>query len=333
MRAAVLLLVAAAAAAPPGTATVETRDVAASYTAYATVEPITTVTVSAVVAGAVSDLAVVPGSAVGRGEAVARIAGPEQGAEIARARTAVARARTALHLAESTAAAVESTYPDLSTRQQLDDARAAVADARAALEAVRAGLDNQEHAATVRAPVAGTVLETFAADGDRVAIGDPLLRIQPTGGLWVRGSFFGADAGAVEVGMKGRFYPASGGAPVPVEVRSVIAPLQRDGGRGVGCAATGGATLTSGEMGTLELTGVARPWPAVPTEALVMDGGRWWVLVRDGEATRRQAVEIGPPMDGWTLIRRGLRPGEQVVTTGAYLLFHLDFSKRYQPPD
>ena len=97
--------------------------------------------------------------------------------------------------------------------------------------------------------------------------------------------------------------------------------------------ATAGAPLASGEMGTLVLTGARRAWPAVPTEALIMDGGRWWVLVRDQGATRRQAVEIGPSMEGWTLIREGLEPGQRVVAAGAYLLFHRDFSKRYQPPD
>ena len=332
--AAVVMLVSAAAGLRPADlATVETREAAPKYTAYAAVEPITTIVVSSVVAGAVEGFTAVPGASLRAGATVAKIAGPEQVAEIEGARSAVARSDAAVRLAESTAESVRSTYPDLTTRQQLDNARAAVAEARAALGKARAELSNQETAATVRAPAAGTVLETFVANGDRVAAGSPLLRLQPSGGLWVRGSFYGADAGAVSVGMKGRFEPADGSPPVPVQVRSVLAPLQRDGGRGVGCEATGGPALESGEMGTLELSGPRRAWAAVPSPALIMDGGRWWVLVEGGDGPQRRAVEVGRSMDGWTLIENGLTPGERVVVTDAYLIFHREFGKHYQPPD
>jgi hypothetical protein len=133
--------------------------------------------------------------------------------------------------------------------------------------------------------------------------------------------------------MKGRFLPADGSAAVPVQVRSVLAPLRPDGGRGVGCVATGGAALVSGEMGTLELLGPRRPWPAVPSAALVLDDGRWWVLVEGSQGPQRRAVEVGQSAGGWTLIEQGVTPGERVLVTDAYLVFHRAFSTHYQPPD
>lgn len=330
------LLALAAAGAPPqpvALATVEQRTVAAHYTAYARVEPIRTVTVSAVVEGTVAGLRVLPGSGVRRGETLARITGTENTAELQRARTQVLQARSALSLAEKTEKSVARTYPDLSTRQELDEARAAVSQARAALRAAEAGLANQETSRDVRAPTDGTVLETVVADGDRVAVGDPMLRLQPEGGLWVRASFYGATGSEVHAGMRGTFRPALGGKAVPVEVESVIPPLQPDGGRSVGCRPLEGHDVTAGELGTLRLSGPERSWPAVPTAALIMDRGTWWVLVQEPGGLRPQEVDPGPATDGWTLIRNGLEAGQQVVARGAYLRYHRDFSKHYQPPD
>jgi RND family efflux transporter MFP subunit len=328
-----VLLVAATVAAQPGLATVAQRVVAAEHTAYARVEPIRTITLSAVVAGTVSGLSVVPGTSVRAGETLATISGPEQAAEIERARAAEAEARASLTLAEKTAKAVESTYPDLSTGQQVDETRAAVEKARAALEVAKAAVANQEHAHAVVAPDDATVLVTSVANGDRVVAGSPLFRLEPRGKLWVRASFYGVDSRDLEVGMRGAFEPASGGAAVPVEVRSVIAPLEPDGGRGVGCTPKKGAELHSGEMGTLRLTGPPRTWAAVPTAALVLNQGEWWVLVQEAKGPRPQKVEIGPAQGGWTLVRRGLEPGQRVIVADAYLVFHRDFAKQYQPPD
>ena len=116
-------------------------------------------------------------------------------------------------------------------------------------------------------------------------------------------------------------------------VRSLIAPLEPDGGRGVGCTLEKGVQVYSGEMGTLRLTGAPRAWAAVPTAALVMNQGTWWVLVEEAKGPRPQQVEIGPARDGWTLVRQGLAPGQKVVVADAYLVFHRDFAKQYQPPD
>jgi RND family efflux transporter MFP subunit len=318
---------------PAALATVEQRTVASQYTAYARVEPIRTVTVSAVVEGTVAGLRVLPGSPVRRGETLARITGTENTAELERARTEAAQARSALILAEENEKSVERTYPDLSTRQELDQAQAAVSQARAALKAAQAALANQEASREVRAPVDGTVLETPVANGDRVALGDPLLRLQPEGGLWVRASFYGEAGGALREGMRGTFRPALGGEVVPVEVASVVPPLQPDGGRSVGCPPLNGQRVYAGELGTLRLEGAEQTLPAVPTTALVMDRGKWWVLVEEAKGPRPQEVEPGPAANGWTLIRSGLEAGQRVVVKDAYLLYHRDFSKHYQPPD
>lgn len=327
------LAVVVAGAGDEGVAVVTERTLAETYTAYAEVQPIRTTVVSATVAGTVSGLQMVPGDVVRAGQPLARLTGPEQAAAAAEARTAVTRAETALDLARKKAAEVKATYPDLSTKQELEAAQAAVRDASARVTAARATLANQERGVTVRAPVGGTVLVTEAADGDRVTAGSPLLRLQPRGELWVRGTFYGDAAAVLAPGMGGRFEPAAGGAPVPVKVRSVAEALDPDGGRRVGCTAQGSPSWINGERGTLRLEGPTRTWAAVPTPALVLDAGSWWVLVSGPDGPRPQAVEVGPEDDGWTLIRSGVRPGQQIVVKNAYLVFHRSFSEHYRPPD
>ncbi|HAJ93034.1 MAG TPA: hypothetical protein DCO71_10550 [Gammaproteobacteria bacterium] len=150
----------------------------------------------------------------------------------------------------------------------------------------------------------------------------------------MRAVFYGKDIVALHSGMAGVFRSATGGKPTPVTLRKVIKPLRLDGGRGVVCIPTNARPeWFNGAVGTLQLDGPKRNWAAVPTDALILDGGRWWVLIEDAKGIHRQAVEPGPSVDHITLIGKGLKAGQQVVVTGAYLRFHRDFADHYQPPD
>jgi cobalt-zinc-cadmium efflux system membrane fusion protein len=71
----------------------------------------------------------------------------------------------------------------------------------------------------------------------------------------------------------------------------------------------------------------------VPTSALVLDRGRWWVLVRTARGDRPQPVVPGPALGWRTWIAAGLRAGQQVVAKDAFLKYHRDIAQSYQPPD
>ena len=63
------------------------------------------------------------------------------------------------------------------------------------------------------------------------------------------------------------------------------------------------------------------PRPVVPAAALVDDGGRPIVFVqREGETFERRAVTVGPRSGDVVQIVAGVKPGERVVTKGAYLV-------------
>ena len=64
-----------------------------------------------------------------------------------------------------------------------------------------------------------------------------------------------------------------------------------------------------------------QPRPVVPAAAIVDDAGRPIVFVqREGETFERRAVTLGPRSGDVVQITEGLKPGERVVTKGAYLV-------------
>ena len=61
--------------------------------------------------------------------------------------------------------------------------------------------------------------------------------------------------------------------------------------------------------------------PAVPESAIVDDGGRPVVFVQlEGEKFARRPVTLGNRESGYVQVLEGVRPGERVVTRGAYLI-------------
>ena len=61
--------------------------------------------------------------------------------------------------------------------------------------------------------------------------------------------------------------------------------------------------------------------PVVPASAVVDDAGRPVVFVqRAGETFERRAVTLGARTGDLVQVTEGLKPGERVVTTGAYLV-------------
>jgi multidrug efflux pump subunit AcrA (membrane-fusion protein) len=321
------------ASAPAGDAVVQERSFAASPSGYAVVEAVTPLVVRALADGVLEGWRAAPGLAVRRGEALGRLAGPEREQEVVAARTAVGAAKASLTAARQAEAAARETYPVITSAPQLAAAQAAVAQAKGALAAARAHLAFVREAGVIRAPVSGSLSAVEAAEGESVAAGAPLATMEDTDRLWLRGVFYGAEAEALAAGESGSFLPAGARSAIPVRVRSVIAPMRADGGREVGCDPVEPAGWFAGEAGTLRLAGPAKTWPAVPDEALVLEGVHWYVLVAAQAGEERREVVPGPESNGWTAILDGLRAGERVVVRDAYLRFHRDVAKRYAPPD
>ncbi len=304
-----------------------------SFTAYAVVEPVAPVTVQALVNGTLVQWRALPGMAVRRGDVLGRLAGPERAKEVAAARAARDQAAEALDLAKKNEAVVQQTYPVISNSQKLHEARSLVLQAQSALEAAKARWAFVRDEGEIRAPDSGALTDVYAAEGQTVAAGTVLARMEDPSRLWVHAVFYGRDALRLRPGLKGSFVPVGGGEAVPVRVSGVIAPVRPDGGRAVGCLPLGPSAWVSGEAGTLDLKSPSVSWPAVPEAALILKGERWYVVVRGSGGYENREVEPGPEESGWRAIPRGLKPGERVVVKDAYRIFHRDVAKGFTPPN
>ncbi|MDE1997745.1 MAG: efflux RND transporter periplasmic adaptor subunit [Burkholderiales bacterium] len=317
--------------------TVHAEAVPQTLSAYGQVEPIAVVQVRVVDPGTLNDLSVVPGSVVAAGQALARIGGPRMRTLLIAREQSLGSARAREDAASNTLQIVRRQFAtQLATRQAIDVAQNELAAARAAVQTADAQLREARDLQIVRAPTAGTVILVQAADGEQTAAGQAILTLQPAGRLWIRAAYYGAEATLLRAGMIGHFQPSGEGEAIPVKVASIASGLAADAGLRVGLVPTGPtspAWWVSGQSGTVTLEGPTSSMIAVPTSALVLDRGRWWVLVHTPKGNEPQQVVPGP-VQGWkTWISSGLRPGQQVVVTDAFLEYHRGIARSYTPPD
>lgn len=297
--------------------------------AYASVESSGLGTIASDRAGTIADLIVLPGDSVAAGQAIARLTGPLVVAESARAEAALTNAQAGQRVAQQ-ALAIEQRkrQQNLSTNEAVDQAMGALAAATAQQTIAAANLDFLRGTADLRTPSAGVVQRVAVANGDTVTAGQVLATIQPGAGTWIRAILYGKPLPAAATGL---FTPDNGGNPVKVALRGPLGATLPDGG--VPIALVPAQELVPGLFGTVTLDLPASLVTVVPSEALILDKGRWWVLVRTPEGD--QAVQVTPgPSGGYeTVIEAGVQPGQHVVVTNAYLLYHRGVAALFHPPD
>ncbi len=330
-----LLAAAPALAQSTGIVTVQKQNVTLRYKAYATSGSISVFQVRTGAAGTIAGLKVVPGDHVHLGETLATLGGAEMKEVLAADEAAVKTADARYSTAKRLFVIAQKTLSDrLGTRQTLVRAKSDLAAADAARAAATAKLQALQDMAVIKTPVDGTVIALRTSNGARVAVGNAILILRPDDSIWLAASFYGADAAAIHTGMTGIFTPATGEKPVPVVVRSVFNASSPSGGETVGMVpAEKERQLRDGAYGNVALGGHVEKMVVVPTRALVLDRGQWWVLVKTDEGLQRRKVVLGPARGWGTFIKSGLKSGDNVIVDNAYGLFHHGIAAHYQPPD
>jgi cobalt-zinc-cadmium efflux system membrane fusion protein len=177
----------------------------------------------------------------------------------------------------------------------------------------------------VRAPIAGMIVETMTSPGANLKGGDPLFKIIDTERIYVSAIVPEAEYPGVrsltgaEIEIPGLTQPRPAGRLVSigkvVDAASRTFPIVYEFNNTDGRIAIN-QTVTI----RLFLEG-ARQGVTIPESALVDDGGRPIVFVqRKGEAFSRRPVDVGRKQSGLVEITSGVKPGERVVTKGAYLI-------------
>jgi cobalt-zinc-cadmium efflux system membrane fusion protein len=288
------------------------------------------VTVRAPGEGRVVRVAVDVGAIVKAGDTLVVVESPEANAALSRHRAAAAResvARRALERAERLLGLQGISRAERDSRQADAEAAAAEADA-ARRDLARLGLDSagDEARLTLRAPLAGTVLEVSAVEGGLVQKDAAVAVIADLAQVWVLLEMVETEAARVETGgtvevrseafpdqvFKGwvaLVEPTLGESAGRVRVRVVLDNASR--------ALKPGRFVTA----QLLLAGHGAEGTAVPSEALQRLFGLTAVFVETAPGTfELRSVETGRESAGKVEVLRGLRDGERVVTRGAFVL-------------
>ncbi len=279
-----------------------------------------------------------PGAAVNRGQELARLLPPPAvPGDLPQLQRAQAEAQTALTLATRDRERAERlTSAGAAPEKRLDEARSTEEQARARLAAAQGSLAQYDAARSggaieaeglfvVRAPVSGTVAQRHAATGANVAAGAILFRIVDALQVHVVGQVPEAEAARVrgvstaelEVTGRGERVPvgplASLGKVLDPQTRTLPITFAFD---------NRAAGLPVGQTVFLHLLmDTTAPGPVVPVGAVVDDAGRPIVFVQqEGETFERRAVTLGPRGGDLVQIIEGVKPGDRVVTKGAYLV-------------
>ena len=301
-------------------------------------------TVSSSVRGRVASIPVDLGQRVGRGAVLLRI----ESVELGRAREEYLKAAAELRVAEKayerakrlvTEKAIspaelqsrEATYlSGVAARDAAAGALRQAGESEEGIGALGSGGGRPSGVATVdlRAPFAGEVIDRKITPGSLVEAFQPLLVLADTRQLWVFFRVYEKDLALVHTGLPVAIvadaYPDvrfSGtidfvGGDVDTSTRAVRvrAVVPNPGGKlkpGMFVKGQIEVPKPASEAGT----------PAVPQSALQTLEGRPTIFVRTGPETfARRFVETGHTFEGFTEILAGVKPGEEVVTEGSFVL-------------
>jgi cobalt-zinc-cadmium efflux system membrane fusion protein len=284
----------------------------------------------------VTRLLVNAGDAVQAGQPLVELISPELGRERAEYLSAGARLKLAeAALERKRGLAAEKIVP----LREVQEAESSVGEARAALRASRAAIaaytveppaDDGDEATSstfmLRSPVGGSVIERTAVIGQMLDPGSPAFRIGNLSTLWLTVHAFERDAVRIRQGVNARLaFPALPGQDFEgsvatvghhVERESRTVPVRIDVKNRNGVlrpGMSGTATLPVGETGAAILT--------VPVAAVQRVRNEWCVfLPKDANHFEIRRIGRGRDLGAEVEVLSGLRPGEEVVVDGAFLL-------------
>jgi RND family efflux transporter MFP subunit len=189
-------------------------------------------------------------------------------------------------------------------------------------EQVRNLLDRQQIVDTlpVRAPIDGVLVRFQGALGQVIKAEEPLFEIHDSSGAEVRAWAAERESDRVRIGQGARVRLAEGGTTLDGVVAR-IEPVVASGDRSLALwIEVKGlpAKLPQGTLARVALvTGESPPVLAVPREAVLSEGSRRYVFVRQNDGRfERRAVEVGRNDDRYVAVSAGLTPNENVAVQG-----------------
>lgn len=179
--------------------------------------------------------------------------------------------------------------------------------------------------ATFYAPSSGYITKINVSEGQYVAEGVTLFEVQDNTTLWVEAEIYPDETSLVNLGDKiqvrvAGFEPATEEATVSffspelqtnTQINMMRAELQNPAGR-----------YKPGMQVQVVFTSSQRKAMAVPLDAIIRDGKGARLFVKTGNNTfEPRRIKTGSENIDVAEVTEGLREGEEIVTSGAYLLY------------
>lgn len=327
------------------TAVVQTADVTDSVTADGIVEAVDEVAANFEAAGSISAIKVAVGVTVKKGAVIATLATADLTRALEVAELQLEAAEEQLDAAEDGTTTTDARTGEETTT--VDDAQ--VASAAANLIEAQASVDDAQSAvaaATLKAPIAGTVLQVngkvgssagsgsastsssssgaaATAEGTTSTTSSDFVVIADLSALQVSISVPESEIASLEVGQGAEVsFPAVDGAQAKGEITSIdpagttsnsvvtfgVAVRLTDVPEGIRLGQTASVSVT---------TATATDAVAVPSTAVTTTGGRATVTLMTGGEQVVTPVELGVVGDSFTQVTSGVSLGDEVVLTMA----------------
>jgi len=188
------------------------------------------------------------------------------------------------------------------------------------------GVSESSYRFEMKAPISGTVTESYVRPGMQIKAGEPLLRIVNMSKMWLRVHVPAAERTAIQNSGDAVFYVQgndkmyemddvngrllSAGKLVDPQTRTLSLIYEIDNREG----------LHSGLFVTAEIdTDQNENVIAIPESALIEEEGNFVVYVHvAGESFEKRAITTGIRNRGWVEVISGLKEGEHIVTINPY---------------
>jgi RND family efflux transporter MFP subunit len=281
--------------------------------------------VASEIAGAVLEFPGREGTAVKRGQPLARLRQTSLELRIRAAEAELQEAEARHQLAERELERAQNLFKEeIFSQQQLDTARYELDARRGRIDQLRADIDRLKDdldRSTIRAPFEGVVVAEHTAVGEWVAVGGPIAELQATTPLDVlvdvperyysvlrRGTEAAITFDALDgVELRGRITAIVPRANEQARTFPVKIRIPNPGGR-IGAGMVAQVAFPLGE-----------PYRAtiVPKDAVMVEGTERFVFVINGSDTvERVPVQSGPSSGDWVAVEGTVAAGTRVVTRG-----------------
>lgn len=187
------------------------------------------------------------------------------------------------------------------------------------------------------APESGVVAELSVTQGQYVSEGSPILRLEGYSQLWVEADVYPSEAAKIKQGQKVKVV-VTGWEDQPQEMRiSFITPSLQSGTQLTqirGSIPNPGNQWQPGLQASVFLPSVSTGNVlTLPVDAVIRDGKGMHVWIKSGkDSFEPRLVKTGAENDNQVEMLEGLENGDQVVVTGAYLLYSEYILKKGKNP-